>query len=121
MKGEKGLTVLEVVIGLVIVGTLGTAIAAAIPMVMTWAPQQSNKLEVEEDLSFARYWLTRDANAADTFVPLSAPDYGYLEWHDYSGESMVIYKVTYSYDAASHSVFREESQNGVVQSSARLG
>ena len=117
MKGEKGFIALEIVIGLVITVMLGTAVAAAIPMVMQWAPQQSNKLGVEEDISFARYWLTRDANAAETFIPLSAPQYGSLQWRDFNAESMVTYKVTYSYDAASASLIREERQNDVVQSS----
>ncbi len=117
MKGEKGFTVLEVVIALVITGILGTAIAAAIPMVMTWAPQQGNKLGVEEDLSFARYWLTRDANAAETFIPLSTPQYGLLYWRDFSAGSMVSYNVTYSYNSTTSSLIREERQNGVVISS----
>ncbi len=117
MKGEKGFTVVEVIIGLVITGILATAVAAAIPTAMQWLPRQSNKLGVEGDLSFARYWLTRDANAAETFVPLASPGYGYLQWRDFSAESMVTYKVTYSYDAASASLVREERQNDVVQSS----
>ncbi len=117
MKGEKGFTALEIVIGLVITAMMGTVVAMAIPTVMTWAPRQANKLGVEEDLSFARYWLTRDANAAETFVPLASPGYGYLQWRDFRSESTVTYKVTYSYDSASASLIREERQNDVVQSS----
>jgi len=117
MKHEKGFALLEIIVGLALTTVLATAVATAIPMVMQWSPQQANKLGVEEDLTFARYWLTRDTNAAESFVALSAPDYGYLEWYDYSGESMVTYKVTYSYDSATTSLIREERQNDVIQSS----
>jgi len=117
MKREKGFTLLEIVIGLAIVGVLGTVIAAAIPMVMQWAPKQAIKLGVEEDLSFFRYWLTRDANAADSYTSLAAPEYGRLLWNDYNGESTVSYNVTYSYDSASDSVIRAEQQDGVTQTS----
>lgn len=117
MKPEKGFTLVEVVIGLAITGLLATIVAAAIPAVMTWAPRQANKLSVEEDLSFARYWLTRDANAAETFIPLSAPQYGTLRWSDFRGASMVSYNVTYSYDSATASLIRAEWQNNVLQSS----
>lgn len=117
MKGEKGFTVLEIVIGLVITSMLGAVVAAAIPMAMQWAPRQANKLGVEADLSFARYWLTRDANAAETFIPLSSPQYGSLQWRDFSGASMVSYNVTYSYNSATTSLIREEWQNNVLLTS----
>ncbi len=117
MKQEKGFTLIEVVIGLVITGILATVVAAAIPIAMQWAPRQANKLGVEEDISFARYWLTRDANAAETFVPLTAPQYGTLRWSDFRGASMVSYNVTYSYDSATTSLIRAEWQNNVLQSS----
>ncbi len=117
MKGEKGFTLLEIVIGLVITGVLATAVATAIPMMIQWSPRQANKLSVEQDLAFARYWLNRDANAAENFTPLSSPQYGYLEWRDFRAEAMVTYKVTYSYDSGTHSLIREERQDNVIQTS----
>ena len=117
MKSEKGFTLIEMVIVLAITGILVTVVAAAIPMALAWAPRQANELSVEEDLSFARYWLTRDANAAETFIPLSAPQYGTLRWSNFSGASMVSYNVTYSYDSATTSLIRAEWQNNVLQSS----
>lgn len=117
MKNNRGFTLIEVVIGLAITGLLTTIVALAIPTVMTWAPRQSNKLSVEEDLSFARYWLTRDANAAETFVTLSGAQYGQLRWSDFRGASTVSYNVTYSYDNVTTSLIREEWQNNVLQSS----
>ncbi len=116
-KDEKGFTVLEIVIGLAITALLATTIAAAVPIVMKWAPRQANKLSVEEDLTFARYWLTRDANAAESYTPLSAPQYGYFQWRDFISQSMITYKVTYSYDSVSATIIREEKQNDVIQSS----
>ncbi|MBI2830153.1 MAG: prepilin-type N-terminal cleavage/methylation domain-containing protein [Chloroflexi bacterium] len=115
--GQKGFTILEIIIGLAVTAMLATTVAAAIPTVMKWAPRQGNKLGVEEDLTFARYWLTRDTNAAESYTSLTAPQYGYLQWRDFRAESMVTYKVTYSYDAASASLIREERQNDVVQTS----
>ncbi|MBI2860811.1 MAG: hypothetical protein HYX91_04810 [Chloroflexi bacterium] len=116
-KRQKGFTLLQTVIGLAISGVLGTAIAAAIPMFMQLSPQQANKLGVEADLSFARYWINRDANAAESYTALTAPQYGRFTWRDFTGESTVSYNVTYSYDASSDSVIREERQDGVLQSS----
>ena len=117
MKYEKGFTLLQIIVGLAIAGMLATAVMTAIPMMMQTAPRQANKLGVEEDIAFFRYWLTRDANAADTFTTLSAPYFGSLEWSDYRAESMVSYNVTYSYDSATTSIIREERQDDVTQSS----
>lgn len=117
LKPERGFTLLEMVIGLAIMGLLMTTIAAAVSVTMQFAPRQANKLSVEEDLAFARYWLTRDANAAESFTPLSTPQYGYLQRRDFSAEAMVTYKVTYSYDSATDSLIREERLDGVIQTS----
>ncbi|MDP2919575.1 MAG: prepilin-type N-terminal cleavage/methylation domain-containing protein [Dehalococcoidia bacterium] len=114
---RQGFTLLEIVIGLAITGMLMTVAAAAVPAMMQWSPRQANKLSVEQDLAFARYWLTRDANAAESFTPLAAPQYGYLEWRDFRAEAMITRKVTYSYDSATDSLIREERQDNVIQTS----
>ena len=116
MKPEKGFTLLEIVIGLVIGTMLLTLLAAAIPTVMRISPRLANKIKVEHELQLSRQWLAHDSHSAGNFIPLAAPNYGSFAWKDYTGKKIEDWVVTYYYDSKTKSLMRRVKQNGVVKS-----
>lgn len=114
-KKSPGFTLLETIIALT-VGTLAvTALLGTLPLILTQPVVQLDKLAVERELQYVRYWLTYDGNRAETFVVQPSPNYGYFQWRDFTGESMVIYQAYYYYNAAATSLKRELKANGVSQ------
>jgi len=108
--------VLEVVLVMAIFGLLVGPLAGAIAFSLRQAPKESGKLLLENEHQLSRYWITRDANSAEKFTPLTSPQYGSLTWRDFRGATTDTYVVTYSYDSAEKALRRKEEKNGVVQS-----
>ena len=120
MSRQKGFTLIEAVIALAIVGFFIAVLASTIGFTMRQTPKEAGKLGVENELALARYWITRDADSAESYTPLTEPFYGSFEWQDFSGESAVTYVVTYYYDPDIQALMREEKRDGVVQSTFKV-
>ncbi|MFP3975374.1 MAG: PulJ/GspJ family protein [Chloroflexota bacterium] len=116
MRNERGFTLLEVVLALIIGSMLLTVLVAAMPAVVRILPQVSNTLDLQNDIQISRQWLARDAHSSQTFELLSAPDYGAFEWSDYTSTPHTHYMVTYSYHTERESLVRRVERNGELQS-----
>ncbi len=116
MRSEKGFTLLEVVLALIIGSMLLTVLVGAMPAVVRIFPQVSNTLDIQHDLQMSRQWLARDAHSAQTFEPLPSPAYGRFEWSDYSSTPTTHYTVTYSYNSERDSLVRRAESDGEIQS-----
>jgi prepilin-type N-terminal cleavage/methylation domain-containing protein len=113
-KNEKGFTLLEIVLSMLIGAMLIVVLGAALPAVVRIYPQAAYKLDIEHDLEMSRAWLARDAHAASKYTPLSSPSYGSFEKHDYIATPTVIRVITYYYDSTTTSLMRMEEENGVI-------
>jgi prepilin-type N-terminal cleavage/methylation domain-containing protein len=113
-KNEKGFTLLELVLSLLIGAMLVVVLGAVLPTVVRIYPQAAYKLEIEHDLEMSRTWLARDAHAANSFTLLSSPAYGSFEWHDYLTNPAVTRTISYYYDSSATSLMRMEEENGVI-------
>ena len=120
MRGEKGLTLVEVILSMVIGAMVVTVLAAAMPATLRIAPQVACKLDVEHDLEMSREWLARDAHSAESFTPLSSPAYGGFEWLDYTSGPVARYAVTYYYDPGEGSLMRLVEKDGLVESTGAV-
>lgn len=118
MRAEKGFTLVEVMISIVIGAMLLTVLAGVMPTLLRLSPRLGEKLEVEHELSLAESWLSRDTRAAQAFHLLPQPEYGFFEWKDYTtGRS---YKAIYYYDPARRELWRRLEENGMLKSSSPI-
>ena len=120
MNRQRGFTLLEIVIALAVTGIFVALLASAIGFSMRQTPKEAGKLVVENEMALARYWVTHDANCAESYTALADPQYCSFEWSDFSGEETVDYVATYYYASEIQAVMREEEQDGVVQSSFKV-
>lgn len=119
-KNEKGFTLLEIVLSMLIGAMLIVVLGAALPAVVRIYPQAAYKLDIEHDLEMSRTWLARDAHAASRFISLSSPSYGSFEKHDYLATPTVIRTITYYYDSTTTSLMRMEEENDVITGTASV-
>lgn len=118
MRGERGFTLVEVMVSIVIGAMLLTVLAGVVPALLRLSPGLGEKLEVEHDLSLAETWLSRDARSAQSFHPLSQPEYGAFEWEDYSAGNF--YRAIYYYDPGRRELWRRLEENGQPKSSSAV-
>jgi hypothetical protein len=74
-RGEPGVTLPELLISVVLTGTLLYAVTAAFTVVFQTAPQAEARVSISKDISFVQTWLPVDlASASQTYVdPLFSP------------------------------------------------
>lgn len=120
VRSVSGFTLIEVVIGLAIMGLLVSPLAATISLALAQTPRDNAKLSVENTQALARYWITKDANSADSYSEGTSPEYGTFAWRDYSGAGAPTCEVTYYYDSGSKSLMRREKRDSVVQDTSHV-
>ncbi|MBI2917367.1 MAG: hypothetical protein HYY01_05160 [Chloroflexi bacterium] len=111
---------MEVVIALGIAGLLVATLAGTLSLTVAQVPKEGAKTAVENRLELARYWVTRDANSAESYTVGTSPQYGTFAWRDFSGEATVNHQAIYYYDAALKVLLREEKRDGITQSTFQV-
>ncbi len=118
--GSAGMTLIEVIIGLAIAGLLIVPVAGVISLALAQTPRDNARLAVENIQELSRYWISRDANSADTYTEGVSPEYGTFTWRDFSSPGAPTYEVTYYYDSLSKSLMRREERDSVVQDNSHV-
>lgn len=120
MRSERGFTLLELVLALIIGSMLVTILVSAMPTVLRIFPQVSNTLDLQHDVQTTRQWLAHDAHSAQTFEALPSPAYARFEWYDYTSAPPTHYTVTYSYNDEKHSLVRRMEKDGKLQATSEV-
>ncbi|MBI2858341.1 MAG: prepilin-type N-terminal cleavage/methylation domain-containing protein [Chloroflexi bacterium] len=119
-RPAAGFTLIEVVIGLTLMGLLVAPLAATISLALAQTPRDNAKLSVENSQELARYWITKDANSADSYSEGTSPEYGTFTRRDYASAGAPEYQVTYYYDPDMKSLIRREERDSVVQDTSHV-
>jgi type II secretory pathway pseudopilin PulG len=114
LSSERGATIVEMLIALVLAAMAAGLIATAISQFFLVTNDSNNRLAVLNDLQNAALWIGRDANEAQGFTPGSGSIYGTLQ----SGNLTVQYR--YSYDSGSTALVRERLVDGGVESTTKI-
>lgn len=111
---QRGFTIIEVAISTALIAVMLPVMGLFMASTVEQAPRVANRLVNVGDLDGVRTWLLQDARAAESFTPLSEPDYGSFQWTDYTGAQPRQMKVTYSYD--SEKLLRKLEVDGATDS-----
>jgi prepilin-type N-terminal cleavage/methylation domain-containing protein len=114
--GERGFTLVELLIALAIMALVSGAMATATVQVFRCTERNNNRMTAVCQVQNAGYWISRDARRAQglTSDNLTPPDFLALSWTDEStGDT---YQVTYTLedmsDGGLKKLLRSESVNG---------
>ena len=116
--GEKGFTLIEMLIAITIMAVASAAAGAGIFQVMRTTERNSNHMAAILQVQNTGYWISRDAQMAKsvTTVNLTAPHFLILSWTE--DESSDNYTVIYSFGNMSGSglkkLLRSQSINGTA-------
>lgn len=86
-RGQRGMTLIEIVIASAIVALLLRVLLGGVALMVKVVATRGAQLAVEDRQQLARYWITRDANSAANFTAGSGTTYGTFSWNDYTGTS----------------------------------
>jgi prepilin-type N-terminal cleavage/methylation domain-containing protein len=117
LTGERGLTLIEVVIVMAVAGIILPVILGVFYLLVWMPAQRDNILTALNDVRTAAQQIVDDGNKAQSFAPACAPDYGTLSWTDYSS-SPVTQEIRYYY--AQGNLYREHKAGGTVVSSTAI-
>ena len=98
--GEKGFTLIELIIAIAIIGVASGAASLAIFQTFKGIERNNNYMTVVRQVENAGYWLSRDALMADSINAdnLTPPDFLVLTWREWDSDNKAIYHVaTYSF------------------------
>ncbi len=97
-KNQRGFTLLEIMLAMVISGIIAVAIAGAVFMVVMGNASSKNHMIALKQVQSAGYWVSHDAQMAQTVVPTKDTD-GFpltLSWTDDKSDPVVTYTYTYT-------------------------
>jgi prepilin-type N-terminal cleavage/methylation domain-containing protein len=110
VRNERGVTIPELMISLVIAASVAGLIGTAVYQFFVISSNGNDRLTVLQSLQNAAVWLGRDISEASAATGGTGSVYGTLT----TGDPTVEYR--YSYDAAGKALVREQLVSGVVQS-----
>ena len=113
--GEAGVTLLELVAGIAIVGLIIVPIAVIINQFIFIPGQLSASVTLMNGSRQAVRWIAEDVRQSDSFVSSTSPDYGTLSWTDRTQSSITTHTVRYFFSSTGESLMREETLNGDSQ------
>lgn len=101
--GEKGFTLIELVIAMAITVLISGASTVALSQIYGGTDRNNNHLTAVRQLENAGFWISRDAQRAQTISTdnLTSPDFLLLtwtEWDDDDYDDPVYHSVRYSFD-----------------------
>ena len=100
-QGEKGFTLIELVVAITIMAIVSGAAAMAIFQVCHGTERNNNHMTAVRQVHNAGYWISRDALMAQSMTAdnLTTPDFLVLNWTEWDDNNDPIYhSVTYSFE-----------------------
>ena len=98
LRGEEGLTLVEVTISLVIAGIILVPLAAIISGQLRIPFKITSELGASRQIQQATLLLTEDASIAESFAAGTQPDYGTFSWTESSTGSPIAVTARYYWD-----------------------
>lgn len=112
LKREPGVTLVEVAVGLAILGLILVPTAGIINQFIFLPAQISATNSVLTNSRAAVRVIAEDSLQATSFTTSTPPDYGTFAWTDRVKFPVDTYSIRYFYDSSTTSLMREETING---------
>jgi len=99
MRGEKGFTLIEVLVVVGILGAIMGVMAMTVMTIMIVSPKSNDHVIALRQVQNAGYWISRDTQMAQNIhTNLTAPEFLILTWTDWdlSGGGNIYHSVTYT-------------------------
>ncbi len=108
-SGERGFTLVELVVAVALIGLVSAAASSAIFQIFRGNDRNNDQITAVRQAENAGYWISRDAQMAETISTenLTSPDFLVLRWSEWADNGTAIYhSATYSFDNATDSVYK---------------
>ncbi len=93
-RRQNGFTLIEVIIGVALLGILGTGVTSMVSQTVSENVNNRNRMQATQELETAGYWLNRDVQMSAVVTVSGASGLPLvLSWTEWSGDT---YQVTYS-------------------------
>jgi len=116
---ESGLTLIELLIAIAIIGALGAVVVMAIFGLLTSSRQANDAETVVSQLRAAEHWMTRDALTSQIVTPDAVDPTGFplvLSWTSFDGTAhMVTYSLPNSQTAGLRQLQRVAEVGGIPE------
>ena len=97
-RKERGVTLIEVLLAVMVISLMMPAIGAALVMFMTVPARESDELNAIHQVRVVADWITWDGMRAEEFAAGSDPVYGKFTWEDRTGEIIYYHEVEYRWE-----------------------
>ena len=106
-QGEKGFTIIEMVVSIAIIAIIGLAANMTIFQVVNGTARSNSHMTAVRQVHNAGFWISRDAQMAESVITdnLSLPDFIVLNWteRDYDSDD-TYHSVTYFFEELSDEI-----------------
>ena len=118
-RGERGATLIELVVAIAIMALVSGAATAATFQVFRCTEGNSNRMTAVRQVQNAGYWVSRDVQMAQSITTdnLTPPNLLVLGWVDDSGNT---YQVIYTLEDMVGSEFKKLERNQSINSAANI-
>jgi len=123
-RKERGVTLIEVLLAVMVIGLMMPAIGAALVMFLTVPARESDELNAIHQVRVVADWITWDGMRAEEFAAGSDPVYGTFSWEDRTGEIIYYHEVEYRWEDGKlirqDSVKRWENNDWIYDSESEI-